>query len=528
MYLEIAAEMDDAIDLGYLLHKHPDRPQSFELAYGKAHVFYPEVLPRRCAAGLLLELDPVGLVRNRRGPVGEGFALAQYVNDRPYAVGSFLSVAIAQVYGSALSGRSRERPALAETPLALTAELAAVPSRGGELLLRKLFEPLGYTVAASRAMLDPEFPEWGESRFHTLTLTQVVRLRELLAHLYVLLPVLDDDKHYWIGDDEVEKLLRHGDAWLPAHPERDLIVERYLRRQRKLIDVARARLVVDVPTDDDEADPESVAAAGEAALEALVSPVAAETVTAVAAASEVVPGETLTPADSARETPAERASLHELRLREVAERLASSGAERVVDLGCGEGKLLRKLLACKRFTEIVGMDVCFPILERAAERLRLTYAGGGEFTSAGSDGPHRAAKLRLLNGSLMYRDRRLEGFDAAALVEVVEHLDPPRLAAAERTVFECARPGIVAVTTPNREYNVLFPTLPAGQFRHGDHRFEWTRPEFRAWAEAVAGRFGYAVEILPLGPVDPLHGAPTQLAWFTRLDAPPATAATTA
>ena len=148
MLLTLTTTHSPATDLGYLLRKNPARPQSFSLSFGKAHVFYPEATTERCTVALLVEVDPVGLVRNRRGPSGEGGALEQYVNDRPYAASSFLSVALADVFGSALSGKSKERPELADTPLPLCVKFSALPCRGGEEFLRKLFEPLGYTVSA--------------------------------------------------------------------------------------------------------------------------------------------------------------------------------------------------------------------------------------------------------------------------------------------------------------------------------------------------------------------------------------------
>src|SRR3712207_77353 len=158
MLLTITTTHAPATDLGYLLHKNPARLQSFDLTFGRAHVFYPEASAERCTAALLLDVDPVGLVRNRRGgPAGEGFALEQYVNDRPYAASSFLSVAIARVFGSALAGTSKERPDLARTPIPLTARLSVLPCRGGEGFLRRLFEPLGYAVAATHHPLDEHF-----------------------------------------------------------------------------------------------------------------------------------------------------------------------------------------------------------------------------------------------------------------------------------------------------------------------------------------------------------------------------------
>jgi 3' terminal RNA ribose 2'-O-methyltransferase Hen1 len=465
MLLTISTTHAPATDLGYLLHKNPARLQSFDLSFGRAHVFYPEAGDERCTAALLLDVDPVGLVRGRPGSAGEGRTLAQYVNDRPYVASSFLSVAIAQVFNSALGGRSRERPELAEAALPLEATLAVLPCRGGEAFLRRLFEPLGYAVTARRHALDERFPEWGDSPYFTVGLSATVRLRDLLTHLYVLVPVLDDEKHYWVGDEEVEKLLRRGAGWLAAHPERAAIVDRYLKHRRGLARDALARLVEEDGPDPDEA--EEAHGSEEAAVEWGIS-------------------------------------LNEQRLGSVVAALRGSGARRVLDLGCGEGRLLRALLEDKTFEKIVGLDVSYRALERARERLHLDRLPS-----------RQRERIELLHGALTYRDKRLAGFDAAAVVEVVEHLDPPRLAAFERVLFEFARPATVVLTTPNAEYNVKWETLPAGNFRHRDHRFEWSRAEFRAWASRVADRFGYAVRFLPVGPEDPLVGPPTQLGVFT-------------
>ena len=197
-------------------------------------------------------------------------------------------------------------------------------------------------------------------------------------------------------------------------------------------------------------------------------------------------------------------SLNAQRLGTVLAVLKASGAQSVLDLGCGEGRLLRTLLDDKQFERVVGVDVAHRALEIAADRLRLERMP-----------PVKRKRLELLHGSLTYRDARLAGFDAAAVVEVIEHLDPPRLAAFERVLFEFARPRTIVLTTPNREYNAKFPTLLAGRLRHRDHRFEWTRAEFRAWAEGVAERFGYAVRFLAIGPDDAQVGSPTQMGLFT-------------
>ena len=470
MLLTISTTHTPATDLGYLLHKNPARSQSFELSFGRAHVVYPEASPERCTAALVLDVDPVGLVRGRRGPEGDGGLLAQYVNDRPYVASSFLSVAIAQVFGSALNGRCKERPDLTATPIPLVARLAVVPCGGGEELLRRLFEPVGWRVSVESHALDASVPEWGNSRYSTVTLTGTRRLAELLAHLYVLIPTLDDEKHYWVGDDEVEKLLRHGGDWLAAHPERELIAHRYLKHRRSLAREAIARLI----SEEESADPDRESMMLEAQEGSLEQPL----------------------------------SLNEQRLATVLGVLRASRAASVLDLGCGEGRLLRTLLDDRQFARIVGMDVSIRSLEMAADRLKLDRMP-----------PTQRARISLVHGSLMYRDERLAGFDAAAVVEVIEHLDPPRLAAFERVAFEFARPGTLVITTPNAEYNTQWPSLPAGKYRHRDHRFEWTRAQFREWSTTVSERFGYMVRFAPVGPVSDVVGPPTQMAIFTREEA---------
>jgi 3' terminal RNA ribose 2'-O-methyltransferase Hen1 len=468
MLLTIRTTHKPATDLGFLLHKNPNRVQSFTESFGRAHVFYPEASEDACTVALLLDVDPVGLVRRRRGPSGEGGTLDQYVNDRPYVASSFLSVAISDVFGTAMTGRSKERPDLAESKLPFVAKLAVVPCKGGESFLRRLFEPLGYEVGVTHHPLDERSSDSVDSRYFTVQISAAKRLSELLAHLYVLIPVLDDQKHYWVGDDEVAKLLRHGEGWLGAHPERDTIARRYLRHYRSLVDDAIERLT---------------------------------------SVDEALPADAADEPDVKEEAQLERPlSLNDQRLASVLAVLKGSGASRVIDLGCGEGRLLKLLLAERQFTEIVGMDVSYRLLETATDRLHLDRMP-----------PMQRERIQLLHGSLMYRDARLTGYDAAAVVEVIEHLDAPRLAAFERVLFEFARPGLVVITTPNSEYNVKWESLPAGEFRHGDHRFEWTRAQFNDWADRVSTSHGYSVRFAPVGPEDSLVGAPTQMGIFSRV-----------
>jgi len=456
MLLTITTRHTPATDLGYLLHKHPAKVQEVEFGKGKAHIFYPVANEDECTCALLLDIDPVGLVRNN----GNQFALEQYVNDRPYVASSLMSTAIVKAFSSAINGKCKDKPELVDMPLPLEVNLSVLPVSGGETVLHRMFDPLGYMVTATQHPLDTQFPGWGNSRYFAVKLRQTITLKVLLSHLFILIPVLDNDKHYWVNREEIEKLLAKGKGWLETHPERELITRRYLRHQSSLADDALAVLMKDdMP-------------------------------------------EELLKADVVAVKP--KQGLHETRLQQVCEELLSTPVKSVVDLGCGEGKLLKLLLPHQQLTHITGMDVASQRLEIAYRRLKIDRLPDNQ-----------RKRIRLIQGSLTYRDRRIEGFEAAALVEVIEHLDPDRLKALEKCVFAYARPAKVVVTTPNKEWNVTF-TEDATQMRHTDHRFEWTRAEFQQWCEMVGNAYGYTYVIKPLGDEVEEIGAPTQMAVFTR------------
>jgi 3' terminal RNA ribose 2'-O-methyltransferase Hen1 len=351
-------------------------------------------------------------------------------------------------------------------PLDLTIRIPALPLAGDPDRVQSLFEPLGYEVEIVRPPLDPEFPSWGYARHGDVTLATRSPLALVLRHLFVLIPSLDSNKHYWIGSDEIEKLLAKGEGWLSDHPQREWITTRYLKFRRSLVSEALERLA---PESDDEADDEE-------------------------------------DIDEKSVPEAERAlSLHEQRLDRVTELVKSINPETLVDLGCGGGKLLLRLLRKTKVPDILGVDVDSRSLEIASKRLRLETLP-----------EKQRARVKLAQSALTYRDPRIEGRDVATLVEVIEHLEPDRLDSLERILFEHARPGTLIVTTPNREYNALFETLAEGKLRHPDHRFEWTRAEFQGWAERVSSENGYSFTIEPLGDEDETHGAPSQIAVFTR------------
>ncbi|MEM7221935.1 MAG: 3' terminal RNA ribose 2'-O-methyltransferase Hen1 [Pseudomonadota bacterium] len=465
MLLNLTTTHRPATDLGFLLHKHPDRVHGRSLPFGRASLFYPEAGEGRCTASLLLEVDPVHLVRGGKRGASSGL-FDHYVTDRPYVASSFLSVAIARMLGTAMSGRCRGRQDLADQALPLEAVVTPLPCRGGPEILERLFAPLGYRVAVEGHPLDPEEPAWGESPYVTARISGEVRLADLLTHLFVLIPVLDNQKHYWVGRDEVDKLLDKGAGWLEEHPEKDLITKRYLRYNPSLTRAALSVLA------------ERVAPAEPEVLEALDKP------------------------EEELEKPLK---LNELRLETVVAALREADVRSVVDVGCGEGKLLTRLMKERVFTRIVGLEVSARALQIAGRRLKLERLT-----------PRQRARIELIQGAAVYRDERLAGFDGAALVEVIEHIEPDRLPAFERTLFALAQPRVVVVTTPNREYNATFEDFNPARLRHPDHRFEWTRAELQNWAEGVAERNGYGFQISGIGEAHADFGAPTQMAVFRR------------
>ena len=462
MLLTITYAGKNTSDLGYLLYKNPYRPQVMELSQGKAYVFYPEVSDEKTTVALLVDIDPIDLARGKVGKTSGG--LFDYVNDRPYVASSFMSTAIARIFGTAMTGRADAHQELSDSKLDLSATVTMLPCKGEQNKLNAVFEPLGYEVNYESFLSDEKFPDWKDSKYVNLTIKGKVRLRDLLKHLYVLIPVFDKQKHYWIGTDEVDKLLRFGEDWLASHPEKGYITSRYLYRKRSLANMAFERL----------------------------------------ASSNVVDGEVLVDEkDEIEEVTDKKVNLNTQRLGSVIAALKANGVKSVIDLGCGEGNLLTLLVKENQFKKICGVDVSYQAIQRAYAKLKLERAS-----------ETMRERIQLFQGSITYKDKRFSGFDAACVIEVIEHLDISRLVAFERVLFEFAKLPIVVLTTPNREYNTNYQGFDETDLRHSDHRFEWTRKEFKDWANKVAEKFNYSVQFSEIGEVDINHGAPTQMGVF--------------
>lgn len=210
------------------------------------------------------------------------------------------------------------------------------------------------------------------------------------------------------------------------------------------------------------------------------------------------------PMGSDENTMTQMTSLHEERLDFVFRTIKATGARRVLDLGCGSGSLLYRLLADSQFDQVTGLEDSGVSLRQARSVL----------TDYLNEEPPR---IQLVRGSYAESNPALAGFEAAAMVETIEHVRPEQLSRVERAVFGEYRPGCLFMTTPNREYNPLFDLAP-GEFREEDHKFEWDRLKFQRWARGVAERTGYEVRFGGIGEFVPDIGHPTQTAFFTRRD----------
>ncbi|MDF2577543.1 MAG: 3 terminal ribose 2-O-methyltransferase Hen1 [Chlamydiales bacterium] len=462
MTFTITTHYHPATDLGYLLHKHPEKLHQKKFAFGTAYLFYTKAAEDLCSVTLLLDIDPLELSKwNRKSGFSAQPELELYVNDRPYTANSFLSVVMKKMFSTAMSGHCDTKSDLVQQKLPLSVTIPVIACNGREKVIKSLFEPLGYQAKITHLPLDSQFTSWENSSYYRLDLEVTTTVCDLLNQLYIFIPILDNSKHYWIDLPEVDKLLEKGGSWLNSHPHRELIVTRYLKYRKLLVQKALSLI------NQEEFIDQGV---------------------------ENLPVE---------EILEHKLSLHEIRLTTVKKVLLEKGARKILDLGCGEGRLVELLLKEAQIEEILGVDVSYRALQIAQQRLKLD-----ELTH------HLRQKINLHQSSLAYYDKKLKGFDAAAVVEVIEHLEPFQLATFSKILFQYIQPRLVVITTPNKEYNTLFNSLTAGAFRHPDHRFEWTRKEFQNWAQAITTNYPYQVEFHPLGDLHEVYGSPSQMAIF--------------
>lgn len=461
MLLTITSEGDNSQDLSYLLHKNPDKVQMFNITGGKAHVFYPEYSKKKTTVALLLDIDTIEIIRNIRLP-DNGFMLKNYINDRPYVASSFTSHAISEVFSSALNGKCKLKPELVELEMDFEININVLKIKGGNSAwINKIFEPLGYKVEFKRHFLNENFTQWGESNYYSVKLKNNITLQKLLSQLYVLLPVFDYEKHYFISTNEIDKLLDKGKEWLSGHPEKDIITKRYLNNLKKYYNPALERLN---ENNNEDLYKEEIENINDVEVE-------------------------------------KKLSLNKQRLKTVFDKVKDSGYTSIMDLGCGEGKLLKMLLKDSKFSKITGMDVSYSELQKAKDNLYYEELSDKQ-----------KERLTLIQGSLLYKDERLKNHEVATVIEVIEHLELFSLKYLEKVLFSYLKPNMIIITTPNSEYNQKYENLENELFRHHDHRFEWSRKEFYDWLKNIQNEYKYNFEVFEIGESDNLLGSPTQMA----------------
>lgn len=518
MFLSLSCRGPDAGDVSFLLHKHPNKVFEREVgAYGVVRTWYTAVEPERLDVALWMKVDPTDLIK---GPSRLAPAIEQYVNDHPFSSGSLLSVGLRTAFATALAARCVDRPDLVERPFVWKIHLPAIRVLGDKALVGESFGPLGYEVQVEERLLDATFPEWGVARSAGVTLMVSGKpLHEVLGHLYVLLSVLDPERHYYLTDTDAAKLILHGERWLLEHPLRDRLVRRFLGRRLSLVRSALgglADLVLADPVGEAAEEAEDGEGGSETSAEDPTLTASAVETASVAALDEVSSVEPAsTPGDGAVSLATSSTTGVSPVVEEVVERRMWLGVARraaicealrgleplptkIVDMGCGEGRLLGPLREALPAAELIGVDPA-PQALRVAGRINK-----------------RVERLTFLQGSLFYRDSRLSDVDAIVLQEVIEHIDASRLDFVSGVLFGSLAPQAIVITTPNSEYNVRFERMEVGMMRHPDHRFEWTRPEFHVWCDAMSILYGYAVHYVGVGPDDPEVGTPTQMAVFTK------------
>lgn len=469
MIMTMTAENLSGDHLGYLLHKNPANLHRASLSFGEGYVFFEETGEDRARVCLIVDADPLAMVQGR-GDLGHADAL--YVNDRAYVPSSLLASAIIKFFGTALSGRCKERPDLVDKPLDLVVTLPSLAPRARVNLVARLFEPLGYAVERLSSTQQISDEAASEASGYGVKLSTTSTLRELLSQLVVLIPVLDyGGDHRWVDEADIEPFLRRVGSWLPDHPYASYIVMRAFKHQKHLI-----RSVIErYPSIEDS-------------LARIPS-----------AASEQWDDAQL---EEMAQSPL---SLNQQRFAAIESIIVSIHPSTLIDLGCGNGALIAYLAKKMRFDRLVGMDVSATVLERAKNRLANLQLSVAQQKS-----------IEFLQGSLLYADPRIKSFDMALLIEVIEHVDPERLSALELQVFGLAAYQAIVVTTPNREFNRLYIGMSEHTRRHADHRFEWTREEFAGWASRMGETYGYDFEIDGIGSISPEVGQPTQLAIFRK------------
>jgi 3' terminal RNA ribose 2'-O-methyltransferase Hen1 len=443
------------------------------MSFGEGYVYFQENPQGDNSLSLLVDVDPLATVQGR-GQLSHMDGL--YVNDRAYVPSSLLTSALTKAFGTALSGRCKERPELASTPIDWTVSVPVVTSDWRTEILWSLFGPLGYEVRMAHVEREGHRSSHPDvaSDLTGVKLCTTATMREVLSHLVVLIQVLDQDNHRWLDEQDLDPFMRRVEGWLPEHPYGMFILKRALKHQKHLIKAVIAKFPAIVDS------------------QARISSINSE----------------MWDASQLEEYADQPLSLNRQRFAVVQELIERLQPRSLVDLGCGDGSFIGFLAngaLLHPMERIIGMDVSASELARAKTRMEHL-----------SSLPGRRTPVEWLLGSLLYRDPRIKGLDMAILIEVIEHIDPWRLPALERQVFGEGGYASIVVTTPNREFNLIYGLSEEHSLRHRDHRFEWTRQEFQEWVQKIASQYGYEWQIQGIGTVSLDHGSPSQMVLFQK------------
>ncbi|MBW4084382.1 3' terminal RNA ribose 2'-O-methyltransferase Hen1 [Paenibacillus sp. S150] len=478
MHLIIRVTGAGAGMLSRLLAKNPDNLYDRMEKEARVRIAFTASSEQEAEAVIYVTPDPVELVKGASSAHND---ITQYINDREFVVSSLFCTYIRSALGTALNGKTKEAYLpWVNRKLALELTFGPVASNLPDHALEDLFIPLGYEVVLERGDAAYAFELKSRSSVRYIKLKGIQTLQTALRQLFVLIPALDDYKHYYISDDEVDKIRRYGDGWLENHPQRALILKRTLR-------FAGAIKHYEDQMAGDGQQAEN-GASGEA-------PGIAEPFAAPAEASA---------GTGAAEAP--KARLNDLRYAAIADTVERLAARRsIVDFGSGGGKLSARLSSVPGVQEIKAVEPSAAAQLRAMDRF------------AKLEGRPGAIVPEPVTGSLFYYDEALRGKDVMILCEVIEHIDERRLNRVMETIFHEYAPGTLIITTPNKEYNALYQ-MEHEKLRHRDHRFEWDREAFGAWCSCWTSAYNYSVRLSGIGEFAQEYGYPTQMAIFTKED----------
>ncbi|TDL78499.1 3' terminal RNA ribose 2'-O-methyltransferase Hen1 [Peribacillus frigoritolerans] len=445
MQLTIKATGDNVKAISYLLSKNPNNLYERNHKGHLVRLFYSKFEETELEVTIFVTPDPIDLVKNN----SNSYDITHYINDREFAVSSLFCSFIRSALGTALNGQPKEEYSeWVNYRFSFQFEFGPVVSSLSDKQLKDLFEPIGYEVAISRPDIEYSFEMKDKSSARSICLKGMKTLQNGLRQLFVLIPVIDNYKHYYIDDKEIEKLERYGEGWLEDHPKRDYIYRQSLRFKEIFSIVENKKT------------------------------------------------------EEKKEEKIEKVRLNDLRYEKIIDFVNQMKPRSIVDFGSGEGKLSVRLGFADGVKEIMAVEPSQSATLKAIERFDKVK------------NKEKFVVPETIWGSLFYYDERLKGKDVMILCEVIEHIDEFRLPKVLDTILHDYQPNALIITTPNREYNEIYDM--EDHFRHNDHRFEWTRAEFRHWCEERNHRKIYDLQFEGIGEEHDRHGFPTQMCVFVR------------